>query len=319
MVCWMSDEPLRPGGRYALKHTTRTVRAIVRRAPLPHRRQHPAPRRGRRRSSALNDIGRVRAAHQRAAVRSTSTAATATTGSFILVDEATNDTVGAGMIDRRPTAPSEAPDAPRSAERHLARRRRSTARSAGRRSATRGATVWLTGLPASGKSTIAGGARAAPRRAPASPPTCSTATTCATASTATSASAPRTAPRTCAAPPRSRACSPTPGVVAIVSLVSPYAADREPRARAPRRGRARRSSRCSSTRRSRSASAATRRASTRRRARGEITDLTGVDDPYERPESPDIVLLPDDPDPVGALLVALEDLGVQTAKADPEG
>ena len=41
--------------------------------------------------------------------------------------------------------------------------------------------------------------------------------------------------------------------------------------------------------------------------------------PTRRPESPDIVLLPDDPDPVGALLVALEDLGVQTAKADPEG
>ena len=28
-VCWMSDAPLRVGGRYALKHTTRTTRAIV--------------------------------------------------------------------------------------------------------------------------------------------------------------------------------------------------------------------------------------------------------------------------------------------------
>ena len=36
-----------PGGRYALKHTTRTRARDGRGAALPHRRQHPAPRRGR--------------------------------------------------------------------------------------------------------------------------------------------------------------------------------------------------------------------------------------------------------------------------------
>ena len=45
----------------------------------------------------------------------------------------------------------------------------------------RGATVWLTGLPGSGKSTIGEELERAPRRAPAAPPTCSTARTCATA------------------------------------------------------------------------------------------------------------------------------------------
>src|SRR5207248_6808524 len=29
MVCWMSSAPMKPGGRYVLKHTTRSVRAIV--------------------------------------------------------------------------------------------------------------------------------------------------------------------------------------------------------------------------------------------------------------------------------------------------
>src|SRR5437764_12219964 len=29
MVCWMSSSPMRPGGRYTLKHTTRSVRAVV--------------------------------------------------------------------------------------------------------------------------------------------------------------------------------------------------------------------------------------------------------------------------------------------------
>ena len=79
-----------------------------------------------------------------------------------------------------------------------------------------GATVWLTGLSGSGKSTIAGGARPAGSSTAASPPTRSTATTSATASTATSASPPPTGPRTCAGSARWRACSPTPGSWSLV-------------------------------------------------------------------------------------------------------
>ena len=45
MVCWMTDRPLAEGDFVALKHTTRWVRAVVRRHPLPARRQHAAPRR----------------------------------------------------------------------------------------------------------------------------------------------------------------------------------------------------------------------------------------------------------------------------------
>ena len=95
-VCWMADAPLRAGGRYAIKHATHTARAIVEaledRVELNTLGREPAPA-----ELALNDIGRVRLrtskplafdpyAHNRS------------TGSFILIDEATNDTVGAGMI-----------------------------------------------------------------------------------------------------------------------------------------------------------------------------------------------------------------------------
>ena len=50
MICWMGEQPLRPGGRYAIKHTTRTRARDRRRARVPARRQH-ARARARRRSS----------------------------------------------------------------------------------------------------------------------------------------------------------------------------------------------------------------------------------------------------------------------------
>jgi sulfate adenylyltransferase large subunit len=94
-VCWMSDQPLRPGGRYAIKHTTRTAKAIVDQLEfrfdvntLDH---EPAG------ELALNEIGRV---HLRlsAPLMVDPYSRNRTTGSFILIDEGTNDTVGAGMV-----------------------------------------------------------------------------------------------------------------------------------------------------------------------------------------------------------------------------
>jgi sulfate adenylyltransferase subunit 1 len=95
MVCWMGDEPLRPGGRYAIRHTTRDARVIV--DTLECRVDvdtlaHEATDR-----LELNEIGRVR-------LRSSAPLVVdryrrnRTTGSFIILDEASNDTVGAGMI-----------------------------------------------------------------------------------------------------------------------------------------------------------------------------------------------------------------------------
>ena len=79
------------------------------------------------------------------------------------------------------------------------------------------------------------------------------------------------------------------GTIALVSLVSPYA----PTARRPRRctrPTSSSSSRSSSTRRSSCASSATRRASTRARAPASSSGLTGVGAPYEPPADPDLVL-----------------------------
>jgi sulfate adenylyltransferase subunit 1 (EFTu-like GTPase family) len=95
IVCWMSDQPLRPGSRYAIKHTTRGARAVVQ--ELEHRvdvnelRHEPADQ------LTLNEIGRVRL-RVSTPLLVDRYSRNRTTGSFILVDETTNDTVGAGMI-----------------------------------------------------------------------------------------------------------------------------------------------------------------------------------------------------------------------------
>ncbi len=95
-VCWMTDAPLRPRGRYAIKSTTRSARALV--EAVEHRVEidtlrddHAANELG------LNDIGRVRLRTSEPLVADTYDHNRAT-GSFILIDEASNDTVGAGMV-----------------------------------------------------------------------------------------------------------------------------------------------------------------------------------------------------------------------------
>ena len=96
MICGMSDKPLSAKGRYALKHTTRWTRAVV--TDLLYRLNiHTLHREEGVESLGLNDIGRVK-------LRTTTPIIydpyrrNRTTGSFIIVDEATNNTVGAGML-----------------------------------------------------------------------------------------------------------------------------------------------------------------------------------------------------------------------------
>ena len=95
-VCWMAQAPLRERGRYLLKHTTRTVKAVVdrieNRLDVVTLEREEAPG-----GLAINELGRV---HLRvsAPLAVDAYAENRTTGSFILIDEATNDTVGAGLI-----------------------------------------------------------------------------------------------------------------------------------------------------------------------------------------------------------------------------
>jgi sulfate adenylyltransferase large subunit len=95
-VCWMTDAPLRPGGRYLLKQTTMTVTAIVDEL-RDHVDVHTLERGEPPAELALNDIGRVKL-RTSAPLVFDSYAENRRTGSFILIDEASNNTVGAGMI-----------------------------------------------------------------------------------------------------------------------------------------------------------------------------------------------------------------------------
>jgi bifunctional enzyme CysN/CysC len=95
MVCWMGEEPLRPDSRYAIKHTTRTVRAVV--EQLEHRVDVNSLAHERAEELALNEIGRLRL-RTSAPVMIDRYRRNRATGSFVLIDESTNDTVGAGMV-----------------------------------------------------------------------------------------------------------------------------------------------------------------------------------------------------------------------------
>jgi sulfate adenylyltransferase subunit 1 (EFTu-like GTPase family) len=95
MVCWMSERPLRPGGRYAIKHTTRTARAII--DELDYRVDVNTLDHEASDELGLNEIGRVRL-RASAPLLVDPYSRNRTTGSFILIDEATNDTVGAGTV-----------------------------------------------------------------------------------------------------------------------------------------------------------------------------------------------------------------------------
>ena len=95
-VCWMADRPLRAGGRYLMKQTTRSamasVDAIEDLLDVHTLERDPPPA-----ELALNDIGRVRL-RTSAPLAFDPYKSNRRTGSFILIDEASNGTVGAGMI-----------------------------------------------------------------------------------------------------------------------------------------------------------------------------------------------------------------------------
>ncbi len=94
-VCWMSERPLQAGQLLRLKHTTRTVEARVEeissRLDVTSLEETPAEELG------LNDIGRVRVKLD-APVFADLYERNRVTGSFILIDEATGDTAGAGIV-----------------------------------------------------------------------------------------------------------------------------------------------------------------------------------------------------------------------------
>ncbi len=96
MVCWLDEVPLQINGKYALKHTTRDARCVVKSVDYKidmttmERIDQPS-------EIGLNDIARLQL-KTTAPLCVDSYRQNRDTGSLILIDEATNVTVGAGMI-----------------------------------------------------------------------------------------------------------------------------------------------------------------------------------------------------------------------------
>ena len=96
MICWMGNQPMLPNGKYALKHTSKDARCLIKEINYKvdintlHRNESD-------KLIGMNDIARIK-------IRTTSPLfidrynRNRRTGSLILIDESTNNTVGAGIV-----------------------------------------------------------------------------------------------------------------------------------------------------------------------------------------------------------------------------
>ncbi len=94
-LCWIGDEPLEPRKKYIVKHTTNSVKALV--TEIAHVTDIHTLERGPAEALRMNDLGRVRLKMQRPLYYD-SYHDNRATGSLILIDTFTNNTVGAGMV-----------------------------------------------------------------------------------------------------------------------------------------------------------------------------------------------------------------------------
>jgi sulfate adenylyltransferase subunit 1 len=96
MICWLNEKKLAIGGKYAIKHTTHDTRCVIKEIQYKinintlHRIEDD-------KNIGLNDIGRI-TIHTTHSLFYDNYRKNRHTGSLILIDEATNETVGAGMI-----------------------------------------------------------------------------------------------------------------------------------------------------------------------------------------------------------------------------
>ena len=96
MVCWLGEKPMVMGGKYAIRHTTAELRGIIRRVDykmdintLEENRED--------KTVVLNEIAKITIKTSKP-IFYDSYKDNHITGSIIIIDEATNNTVGAGMI-----------------------------------------------------------------------------------------------------------------------------------------------------------------------------------------------------------------------------
>lgn len=95
MLCWLAEQPLDPARRYVIKHTTRVLKGLI--SQINYRVDVNTMAHEAANTLAMNDIAHVSMKTQQPIVFD-SYANNRATGSFIVIDETTNNTVGAGMI-----------------------------------------------------------------------------------------------------------------------------------------------------------------------------------------------------------------------------
>jgi len=158
MVVWMNEDPLLPGKEYLIKHSTQSVAGVV--STLRYRVDVNTLRRSQRPQLALNEIGRCTVTLSKP-IAFDAYYRNRVTGSFIIVDRVSNNTVGAGMIlDRKSDkAVADLDKAAGRARSEHVRGHTSLVSRAERVTRMGGTpqTLWLTGLAASGKTTLAYG------------------------------------------------------------------------------------------------------------------------------------------------------------------
>ncbi len=96
MMCWLNNKPMTPGGKYAIKHTTNESRAMVKEVVYKVNINTLQREEGDK-DIRMNDIARVRLRTTKPLMMD-SYRKNRITGSVILIDEGTNETVAAGMI-----------------------------------------------------------------------------------------------------------------------------------------------------------------------------------------------------------------------------
>ena len=94
-ICWMTEEPLKPRGKYLLQHTIHRTKAIIQ--AIHHRVNIHTLEAEDAAELVLNDLGEV-AIKTADPIFYDDYRRNRRTGSFILIDEGTNSTVGAGML-----------------------------------------------------------------------------------------------------------------------------------------------------------------------------------------------------------------------------
>jgi bifunctional enzyme CysN/CysC len=156
LLCWMSEEPLNRQRRYLVKHTTRT--AMVGGVDVRYQIDVETLHRDESATTLkLNDLGRVRLQLSSPLVFD-SYRRNRVTGSLIMIDEATNETVAAGVILDTEVEGEDSSESQVKSDRSPNVRWQGTRMTRERRWQSlghAGATLWFTGLPGAGKSTVA--------------------------------------------------------------------------------------------------------------------------------------------------------------------